>query len=50
MSEMTGFDSSARERAWKSADEAQFTAGLAAPNPHSTDMQLPPGLEEDGAS
>jgi hypothetical protein len=50
MSEMTGFDSSARERAWKTSDETQFVAGLAQTNPHTMDMQLPVGLEEDGAS
>jgi hypothetical protein len=50
VSEMAGFDAAAQWRSQQAADEAAFISGLAAPNPHSVDMNLPHGLEEDGAS
>jgi len=50
VSEMPGFDSSAREGSWKASDEAAFAAGLAQVNPHTLDMQLPDALMEDGTS
>jgi hypothetical protein len=46
----SSFDAAQTWQAQQAACLAEFTAGLAAANPHRLEMDLPPGLEEDGAA
>jgi hypothetical protein len=46
----SSFDAAQTWQEQQAAYLAEFTASLAAENPHRLDMDLPPALEEDGAA